>query len=1004
MRPAISFVIPAYNAACTLGRTLSSLIAQTRCDWQAIVVEDGSTDATAHVASWVAAEDRRIILHRISNSGACHARNEGLRFASADWIAFLDADDWVAETFCEAMLAAATNDVDLIYCGYRRIVPGTGIVMEVVDPRLERQGFELLARLCPVAIHSVVVRRDLIVWLGGFDLELTCCEDWDLWQRAARVGARIKAIPEILANYRMGTAISLSANHQRMLEDGLIVLRRGYGPDSRVSNALPQYANGLPADGMGLQATFFAAWCAAVEVGAGGDGVPLLGLLQGPHDVVGHEACLAETIVDALVIGSRTPKGEIADRYTSFQRQLSRLVSALAAGQVRAGVERNIRSRIEQDLLMCYAGTRELTLGLWSKCIVDLLRPRDLVVPPGSDTMAIELWSGTRYLCRLEVPVFGSLSRGDVVELAMEHLGLRRFLVHARFFASPGFWGMATARLIREICGNRRAAIPSRSRGLGGVRRLLRAALRDTAICVAGARSPSQGRARVKAILEALGALSVRMEKPQDRAAASISLPPKNRSEIWDDVFAEPDPWHYGSEYEQQKYRYTLDLIPETGIAKALELGCAEGMFSTLLAPRAKRLIAADISARALDRARARCAAQVNIEFRQIDLVDDELPAHCDLIVCSEVLYYLDGVDELDRIARKVCDALAPGGQLVIAHHFLLKDDMSATGFDWDQNYGGKVVHDRFGATPGLILLRSIVTELYRIDRFQKVEGNQASAAPKIQMAALDCALEPSLMRFIVWGGASARRRSVEHERTWQLPVLAYHRIAHEGPDGLSRWRVRPEVFQEHIRLLRSLGYSSVTSQQVIEHSASAQPFRGRPVLITFDDGYADFAEAAWPILATHDFMAEVFLVTDHIGGVAAWDSCYGHSAPLMDWATIERLHYEGVSFGSHLASHTPAPNLSSDTLLTEAVRSRWLLEARLGTPIRSIAAPYGAIDMRLHHIARLAGYQIGFSCNRGLTDIRYLRFNLPRIEVAGDWSALQLAHALGLVPAFAEG
>ncbi|MGO8352247.1 polysaccharide deacetylase family protein, partial [Rhizobium johnstonii] len=94
---------------------------------------------------------------------------------------------------------------------------------------------------------------------------------------------------------------------------------------------------------------------------------------------------------------------------------------------------------------------------------------------------------------------------------------------------------------------------------------------------------------------------------------------------------------------------------------------------------------------------------------------------------------------------------------------------------------------------------------------------------------------------------------------------------------------------------------------------------QGRPVMLTFDDAYLDFFPDAFPILAENDFGAEVFVVTDKVGGRSDWDSAYGEPAPLMSWANIQELHQKGISCGSHLATHTPASAIDNEALLAEA-------------------------------------------------------------------------------------
>src|SRR5690606_22351922 len=112
----VTFVIPAYNAANTIQSTIGSLEAQSETDWRAIVVDDGSEDATAEIVSAIAARDSRVRLVRTGREGVCRARNTGVELATTEWVTFLDADDRIDPLFLGRMMAAGTN-ADLIYCG-----------------------------------------------------------------------------------------------------------------------------------------------------------------------------------------------------------------------------------------------------------------------------------------------------------------------------------------------------------------------------------------------------------------------------------------------------------------------------------------------------------------------------------------------------------------------------------------------------------------------------------------------------------------------------------------------------------------------------------------------------------------------------------------------------------------------------------------------------------------------------------------------------------------------
>ncbi|HEX7761341.1 MAG TPA: glycosyltransferase, partial [Caulobacteraceae bacterium] len=226
---------------------MDCLVAQTFAAWEAIVVDDASTDDTAAIARRYADADPRIQLVGQARGGASAARNRGMAHARAAWLLFLDADDWVAADFMEKMLAAARRKpgAGAVYCAYNRVSPDGRRLAQDWYEDLAKAPFASFARGCPPAIHSVIARRDLVVEVGGFDPSLMTCEDWDIWQKIARTGARFVELPETLAFYRMRPG-SLSMQTAQMLKDGLTVSSRARGPDPRVPRPHPAFANGVP--------------------------------------------------------------------------------------------------------------------------------------------------------------------------------------------------------------------------------------------------------------------------------------------------------------------------------------------------------------------------------------------------------------------------------------------------------------------------------------------------------------------------------------------------------------------------------------------------------------------------------------------------------------------------------------------------------------------------------------------------------------------------------------
>lgn len=139
--------------------------------------------------------------------------------------------------------------------------------------------------------------------------------------------------------------------------------------------------------------------------------------------------------------------------------------------------------------------------------------------------------------------------------------------------------------------------------------------------------------------------------------------------EYFDSLYAlNGDPWDFAtSAYEAAKYAATLAALPQPRYARALELGCSIGVLTRELARRCGSLLAADLSAAALTRAREHCADQTHVTFEQRDLARSFPAGTFDLILVSEVAYYFSPHD-LGNLRANVAAALAPGGHLLLVH------------------------------------------------------------------------------------------------------------------------------------------------------------------------------------------------------------------------------------------------------------------------------------------------------------------------------------------------
>jgi len=256
--PSFSVVIPVYNGAGTIGRSIESVLAQTYPASELIIVDDGSTDDTARV---VASFGRRVVSLPQANAGVSAARNNGAQRAAGEWLAFLDADDWYypdrlrwhAEWIArDPELDFLTGDYDyrrpdgsLISRSMEITEAGTRLLEKASGAReviMEADEFESFVENHFGDTHTLSVPRRTFMHLGGYPLGQAVCEDVNFLIRLCAASRRVGVVCEPMGAYLIrpdsatrtdplrSQRLTVQALRplKKMLEDGPPAVWRGY--------------------------------------------------------------------------------------------------------------------------------------------------------------------------------------------------------------------------------------------------------------------------------------------------------------------------------------------------------------------------------------------------------------------------------------------------------------------------------------------------------------------------------------------------------------------------------------------------------------------------------------------------------------------------------------------------------------------------------------------------------------------------------------------------------
>ncbi len=1018
----ISVIVPAYNAEATLRTALDSLVAQTFREWEAIVVDDGSLDATAGIAADYAKRDSRFRVVRQPNGGLSAARNAGIRVATSPWLHFLDADDWMAPAAFERMIAALDEDttLDVVHCGWARVTEDGRVIAE---SRCWQVGdlFATFAVRCAIAVHACLVRRSLVVEAGAFDAGFRITQDWVLWQRIARRGARFGRVNDVLAFYAF-RADSLSSDPMPLLREALRCIALGHATDPAVANAV--HAAGRPSHELGAAQLQYVTWIAGMRIGRDEDAVPLLEFVS-PTRTPPAPMWIAESLVRSVPHSLGVTHDEWPGRWQALLPRVEQFLVAVETHVGMAGYAKGVRVAMERAVA-ALATVRAMTLGLYHVEACECTAPiADVSVPPGCERLAVHVRARGESIGIVELPVIDGLVRGTVLRDAIA--GTLAWPLLGRFFDETQYrhctfhddgnelsaWrdGECLATRLPMEPEARRQALHDVAGWNLFVRDLWDGANIDASD---SSHEPSDDGAMTRGWI---------MREVSDRAravplvngAADVLVTAGGVAVAMLRVEGEDEaiPAHELAQRLGDAIGFELCRV---AVREALIGRSWDGVSSLRMALRRARS-----EARTEARTEARKEASTATATDATTAVPPDAPANssADWSSDSTPARDFDTIAPADEESPGSHPSFAPGWRAHVRERAGTDRPLTILARRERRFIGGS--GDRASAigTAGrdlaLQLARANGTPIVEltVDGRREPGGGAHDANSRTQHGALYL---PSLRWREI--GTPTRLRAVSpvvvgrDERIAddfdaesppsappspaadRLPILMYHRVAPTGPAARARWRVTPDAFDEQLHALAEQGYCTIQLEDWQRAMEQGRPLPPRPVLLTFDDGYEDFAEHAWPRLQRRGFGALAFIVTGCVGTHNSWDADATEES-LMDWAQIRALRDAGVAFGAHSVLHRRFTTLSPSEAFEEAARSRLQLEEELQLAVDTFAYPYGAEDPVIRHIVGAAGFQFGLSVRSGSARRNAPWLALPRIEVTNEDSAETLLSRL---------
>ena len=211
----------------------------------------------------------------------------------------------------------------------------------------------------------------------------------------------------------------------------------------------------------------------------------------------------------------------------------------------------------------------------------------------------------------------------------------------------------------------------------------------------------------------------------------------------------------------------------------------------------------------------------------------------------------------------------------------------------------------------------------------------------------------------------------------YTVPILIYHNIGYEK----GSFFVSPESFAKQMEYIKKNGYEVITLDELVRSIKDKKSLKRNRVVITFDDGYKDNFEYAYPVLKRFGFPATIFLVTDFIGREFT-----GEGKEFMNWDDVVAMSKDQISFGGHTKNHFYLGDVKDEAVAFEQIiGSKMAIKQKINMPVDYFCYPSGGFNNRVKELVAQAGYQGACTTNRGFAKFNRDVYELKRIKATNS-------------------